>query len=283
MICSHPITVKGNILPCGKCTFCKIQKTKEWSVRLLCESLYWKKKSMVTLTYSDEFLPDGNTLVKSHLQDFFKRLRARIEPLRIKYFACGEYGESYNRPHFHIALLGCDDQAIIESCWPFGFVYVRPFVWNTVKYVCEYVFKKYSEKYNKVIYGDRLPPFQVQSNGIGLRFIEDYADNLRETLALPVHGEAINLPRYFVDKLGISNSELIKYNSKKNHHSAVVFQSRLDKRLKRVFDGIKSLKDLNNFRIEDYADELQKEINFQRDFNQRQFEKLRDMRKGKKR
>ena len=283
-MCAHPIEVKGSTFPCGKCVFCKIQKTKEWSVRLLCESLYWKKKCMVTLTYDDDHYPFLGTLVKEDLQDFFKRLRDKIKPLRLKYFACGEYGESSGcRPHYHVILFGCDDESIIKSCWPFGFIYVRPVVWNTVKYVCQYVFKKYSEKYNKAIYGVLLPPFQLQSNGIGSRFIEDYSDNLRETLCLPVHGEPINLPRYFVDKLGISRGELVNYNLKKNKHSAVVFQKRLDKRLKRVLNNIKDLNDLNSFVIEDYARDLQAEINAQREFNQRQFDKLRELKRGVKR
>lgn len=283
MMCSHPVTVKGNIFPCGKCTFCKIAKTKEWSVRLMCESLYYKKKCMVTLTYDDDHLPVDGSLDKSDLQNFFKRLRDRIKPVRLKYFACGEYGDTYNRCHFHIVLFGCDDQALIDSCWQKGFVYVRPFLWNTVKYVCQYVFKKYTEKYNRVVYGDRLPPFQVQSKGLGLRFLEDYSDNLKSVLAVPVHGEPINLPRYFVDKLGITSAELVEHNRKKNRLSANRFQKRLDKRLNRVINEIKDLRDLNDFNIEVYAGRLQDEINAQREFNQRMYDKIRDLKRGVKR
>lgn len=270
-MCTHPIEVRGMVLPCGKCTFCKIAKTKEWSVRLLCEAIYWDKKSMLTLTYDDEHLPSGNTLVKSDLQDFFKRLRARIYPDKIKYFACGEYGDQFGRPHYHIAILGVEDEKLVSSCWPYGFVKVRPFHWNTVKYVCRYVFKKYGVSWNKKIYGDLEPPFQLQSNGIGLSFIKEYKDILKENLSIPVYGEKINLPRYYVDKLGITSRQLVDYNLKKNLKSAAKFQKRLDVRLSKVIDNINDLNDLNSFNIEKYAAELQNEINNQREMNQKHY------------
>lgn len=282
-MCTHPIRVRGMLLPCGRCTFCKIAKTKEWSVRLLCESLYWKEKCMVTLTYNDLYLPSDGSLVKDDLRNFFKRLRDRIKPNKIKYFACGEYGEDKTRPHYHICLLGCEDEVLLNDCWRKGFIYVRPFVWETVKYVCQYVYKKYGEKFNRQVYGDLQPPFQFQSNGIGKDFCDDYADNLRQVLAVPVKGEPINLPRYFAERLGIKSSDLIAHNSKKNHKNSVVFSKRLDKRIKKVIDNIHDLKDLNKFQIEDYADDLQNEIDYQREFNQNMYDRLRSQKRGFKR
>jgi hypothetical protein len=66
-------------------------------------------------------VPFINYLRTSDLQKFFKRLRRQIDLLypyeensKIRYFACGEYGETYLRPHFHIILF-CDSENVSEN------------------------------------------------------------------------------------------------------------------------------------------------------------------------
>ena len=59
-------------------------------------------------------------LCKQDLIRFFKRFRKRLdeefkrEPHRISYYACGEYGPTTYRPHFHV-LLFFDNEKIIEK------------------------------------------------------------------------------------------------------------------------------------------------------------------------
>ena len=40
---------------------------------------------------------------------------------RIKYFACGEYGNNTHRPHYHAIIYGVgldrDDKRIMRECW----------------------------------------------------------------------------------------------------------------------------------------------------------------------
>ena len=63
--------------------------------------------AFVTLTYADDQLPDGNSLCPEDVTKFLKRLRKRIDPVKIRYFLCGEYGEgSTSRPHYHLILFG---------------------------------------------------------------------------------------------------------------------------------------------------------------------------------
>ena len=58
----------------------------------------------MTLTYDEKNLPDR--LKKEHLQKFIRNLRD--DGKEIKYFACGEYGDTTNRPHYHMCIFGSD-------------------------------------------------------------------------------------------------------------------------------------------------------------------------------
>ena len=83
-------------VPCGKCIICQENRRSEWATRMELESRTAKTTSFLTLTYSPEFRPDE--LKVDHLQKFFKRLRKRIS---CRYFACGEYGDLHQAPHYH--------------------------------------------------------------------------------------------------------------------------------------------------------------------------------------
>lgn len=89
-------------VPCGRCLGCRLDHAKMWSDRCMLELQDHDEAYFVTLTYDDQHvtLSDENaaTLVKSDLQNFFKRLRK--DGQKIRYFACGEYGENTFRPHY---------------------------------------------------------------------------------------------------------------------------------------------------------------------------------------
>lgn len=112
-------------VPCGKCYHCNITRVNEWTTRMVLESMYNKYCYFVTLTYGirsehtevfAETYPRWSScnqtgvyqntplvLRKSHLQKFFKRLRKNTG-VKFKYFAVGEYGHKFGRPHFHMIL-----------------------------------------------------------------------------------------------------------------------------------------------------------------------------------
>lgn len=219
--------IDGMKVPCGKCLNCRVQKRKEWSMRILHETESWLNYMFVTLTYSPEHLPYNKTSIyptlrKSDLQKFFKRLRKDINPFKIKYFACGEYGEETMRPHYHLILfgLGLGDKQTIMDNWPyadwqvqairdksFGLVELK-----SIEYVAGYINKKLSGELADEEYGhqNKEPGFKISSQGIGKQFALDNKDQLQQDLSINVFGTKHALPRYYIDKCNINISEAKK-------------------------------------------------------------------------
>ena len=118
------------LLPCGNCIGCRLEYSRQWAIRMLCELEDTKKYGngeacFLTLTYNNEHLPEKNycydsdgveyispyhPLNKRDIQLFIKRLRKRFQTKKIRYYLCGEYGSDDNtkRPHYHLVLFGID-------------------------------------------------------------------------------------------------------------------------------------------------------------------------------
>ena len=75
---------------------CRQNRARSWSFRCLAE-LQGTTALFLTITYDDENNP--GYLLKKDLQDFHKRLRKAFGPFR--FYACGEYGDTTHRPHYH--------------------------------------------------------------------------------------------------------------------------------------------------------------------------------------
>lgn len=205
MQCFKPIYIDNvGTVPCGKCVGCRIARTREWALRLLHESCYFDKTCFLTLTYDDEHLPRTGGLVKSHLQLFFKLMRLDYD---IKYFACGEYGDLFGRPHYHVILFGInrdsecfyDDDDGKSRCvyWHNGFINVGNVSVDSINYVTGYVQKKYSGKLAKEMYGDKLVPFCVMSKGLGKRYLIDNVGYAINHVSMRYKGKDVGLPRYY--------------------------------------------------------------------------------------
>ena len=210
MQCVHPISVDNSrwhgygskksgyipsriLVPCGKCIACRINKTREWKSRLIMESCSWKDDCFLTLTYDNEHLPPDAGLHKEHLQKFFKRLRRRLDEQgrEIRYFAVGEYGDKFDRPHYHAIVFGLnpfsDDSQLVVDCWPFGNVDFGSVTPQSIGYVCGYVQKKLTGDAS-ANYGFNIPPFQLASQHLGDDFVRKYADVLRDKKAFVFQG-----------------------------------------------------------------------------------------------
>lgn len=140
---------------CGQCIGCRLDRARMWSLRCMHEASLHEDNCFLTLTYSDENLPQYGSLNHRDFQLFFKRLR-KSAPAR--YYMCGEYGEQFKRPHFHACVFGFNfnDRKLfsnrdgirlytsdhLSSLWPHGFATVGDLTLESANYVARYVLKK---------------------------------------------------------------------------------------------------------------------------------------------
>lgn len=218
----HP---HGVTVPCGKCMMCRIAKRREWTLRLTHELASSQDGIFITLTYDDENLPRKNptreipnpfpTVVKSDLQKYFKRLRKAIGEKKIKYFACGEYGDLNERPHYHaivsnMSILSDSDCNAVTDCWSKGFTHIGIAEFDSIQYVAGYIEKKLTGPLGKKYYQDlgRDPVFRLVSQGIGKEYALKHRDQLSQNLYSSIKGKKMNLPRYYVDVLQLDPADL---------------------------------------------------------------------------
>ncbi len=114
--------------------------------------------SFITLTFNDANLPQDGSLDIVVFQKFMKRLRKRISPIKIRFYACGEYGENFGRPHYHACIFGYAfpgktpwkevngemlyRSVTLEKAWPFGYSSVGTVTFSSAAYVARYIVKK---------------------------------------------------------------------------------------------------------------------------------------------
>lgn len=190
------------------------------------EASLHERNSFLTLTYAE----DPISLRVDDLQRFFKRLR--FSGARVRYFACGEYGEELGRPHFHVCLFGEDfsldrvpyskglwDSPALTELWGHGSCKVGELSFESAAYVAGYVLKKVTGK-QELLLDDGLlphysrvsdetgelhfvePEFAVMSRrpGIGRGWFDEFADEVIRDDSVIVRGRECKPPRFY-DKL----------------------------------------------------------------------------------
>lgn len=231
MNCKHPYLGKkktGEVVAtgCGRCLWCRIQRRREWTLRLQFESEQYKDKWFITLTYDEANNP--RTLVKKDLQLFIKRLRKHCESKKVRYYAVGEYGDETARPHYHAIIFGPDEadlkayyvhylqkyqSKLLTEIWPYGLHDLGSVTVESIQYVAGYVHKKL---YGKDKYPNgMIPPFSLMSRLIGYDyFVEEQLQNVIEDGALKMRGKAVTVPRSFIRKMRRSNIKELVENGK---------------------------------------------------------------------
>lgn len=193
---------KPVILPCGQCIGCRLERSRQWAVRSVHEASLYENNCFVTLTYRDECLPTFSSLDPEAVPLFMKRLRKRFGD-GIRVFYCGEYGDQYSRPHYHLIIFNFDfldkypwqkvndhvyyRSPSLEELWTFGMSTIGDVTFESAAYVARYVTKKVTGKaatlhYNGVdkrtgeVFWERVPEFARPSRrpGLGRPWIEKF-------------------------------------------------------------------------------------------------------------
>lgn len=215
----------------------------EKSTRLELEMAAHLHSTFVTLTYADApqmqgpLLPGqvrpGPTLIRKDLSDWLKRLRERYHrenenSLPLRFFACGEYGDVNQRPHYHVILFGykgcrygrsryedgrtldcCYSCDLVRDTWDRGIVQCEPVAGAHLRYIAGYVLKKMTSKHDRRLAG-RAPEFSggsLRQGGMGIGAVPELArrslkQNYDVISQVPLHnGKRGNIGRYLKRKI----------------------------------------------------------------------------------
>lgn len=182
MLCRKPFM--AGVLPfgCGQCLPCRINRRRLWTHRIMLESLKHGQSCFVTLTYSPDKIPLGNSLRPADTQLWLKRVRKAVgSKMKIRYFLVGEYGDHTQRPHYHVALfgLGMESRLLLHEKWSNGHIFVGDLTKDSAQYIAGYVTKKMTSKSDERLKG-RYPEFARMSlrPGIGASAMKDVAEVL---------------------------------------------------------------------------------------------------------
>ncbi|AXH74734.1 MAG: replication initiator protein [Microviridae sp.] len=217
------------LLPCGRCTGCRLERSRQWAVRCMHEASLHKKNCFLTLTFDSEHCPRDMSLNYRVFQLFMKRFRKIVSPVPLRFYMCGEYGELFGRPHYHALIFGYDfpDKAyysksgagetvyisdLLSKLWPFGMATIGECTFNSAAYVSRYIMKKVTgdaavDHYRYVdletgeIY-QRLPEFNCMSRkpGIGTGWYRRYSGDVFPRDYVVARSRPSKPPRFY-DKL----------------------------------------------------------------------------------
>lgn len=202
---SYPIY---EYVPCRKCEECVSIRKSQWCFRALAEAEHAFNSVFLTLTYSDDCLPDGANVCLRDVQLFFKRMRKNISlwypdfdtdsqtGYPLKYFCCSEYGSKKQRPHYHMILWNCPmSSGEIERTWKLGFIKVKPCIEPTVQYTLKYfACKDFAPE-------GRVQNFCVMSKNIGREWLSDNLYYDKTYVTMPGKNYKIPIPPYYRDRL----------------------------------------------------------------------------------
>lgn len=232
-------------LPCGRCTGCRIDKSRDWAIRCMHEAQMHPSNSFITLTYADEHVPDDYSVYVRTLQLFMKRLRKSLKTSTVRFFGCGEYGDRFYRPHYHAIIFNHDfpDRKFLKftdtgerlytsekllDVWPYGYNTIGDVTFKSAAYCSRYVLKKQvGDKADEHYW--RLNPFTMQMvrqqpefatqsrmPGLGLSWFYKYKADVFPSDFVVVDGNKLPVPRYYLTKLAEEEQELIKKARSKN-------------------------------------------------------------------
>lgn len=272
MSCYYPVGCKSRagpaFRPCGNCIGCRLEQSRQWAVRATHEAQLHDENSFITLTYSEEALPNDLSLRKEIMQAFLKKLRRKLEPTLIRFLGCGEYGDGLGsrpiNPHYHLCIFGYsfpDREPIhidprrayhgrikgdhtlyrsdlLEKVWTdadgnsLGFSTVGDLSFESAAYVARYVCKKITGPSAREFYQGRIPEFAFMSRmpGLGRRWIEKFKGDVYPKDYYHINGIRQRPVKYYDTWLEKNHPEVWKEVKGKR----IIEQERLDNEGKSV-------------------------------------------------
>lgn len=170
--------------------------------------------SFVTLTYQDKHLPELGSLDLGAYQRFMKRLRKATTP-GLRFFGCGEYGEKFGRPHYHIILFNhrpsdtklhkrgeeynLYTSKFMDEVWGLGNTIIGDVTFDSCAYVARYCMKKITGKLAAEHYQGRTPEFLTMSRrpGLGSTYFDKYKHEIYAHDSVIINGHPTRPPRYY--------------------------------------------------------------------------------------
>jgi len=226
-------------LPCGQCIGCRLEYSRQWAIRCVHESQMYDQNCFITLTYDDVNVPHDGSLNKKHFQDFMKRLRKHYKANKdnpIRYYHCGEYGETFNRPHYHACLFNHDftDKVLwqtknncrlytsdaLSKLWPYGYSIIGDVTFDSAAYVARYIAKKVTGKLADDHYQGRQPEYCTMSRrpGIGKAWYDKYKSDLFPHDKTIIKGKEVPIPKFYYTLHDLDDPSLnqqLKFKRKK--------------------------------------------------------------------
>lgn len=191
------------------------------------EEKYARSAFFITLTYNNDNLPVTKNgfleIRKRDLQNFFKRLRKAHSSKKknpqyykqsIKYYAVGEYGGRFKRPHYHVILFNANVN-LVELAWTnsnkvfkgksMGQIHYGYVSGASVGYTMKYISKPSKIPIHRN--DDRTPEFSLMSKGLGECYLtkamiayHHYA-MVQRAFVMTQDGKQLAMPRYYRDRI----------------------------------------------------------------------------------
>lgn len=253
----NPTTKQALTVCCGRCLPCRIRKQSKAVFRIDAERRFseFKRAYFVTLTYADDFVPhqyikcdkrtgeilkdiksDDPILNPDHIINFFKRFR-RYSGIKCSYFYVGEYGDTFDRPHWHFILhCNSDWRTVVEyvkHAWSvsaskddrrkgnfslsrtysvmrrsMGRITVSSVTMRRMRYCAKYVVKDNNSN-------NLVPKFARWSKGYGYNWLfQPEAKYVRRNCLLFAYtsdGKPASLDRYYLSRLYSSGERVQAY------------------------------------------------------------------------
>ena len=243
-----PLGSKGRLykdrLACGQCVGCRLDRARDWAIRIMHEASLHNKNSFITLTYKDS----PGTLIKKDIVDFMKSLRHKLSPKKIRFYMCGEYGErdddknqrkKFEHPHYHIIIFGHDFEdkkywteengyqyyrsKTLEKIWNKGYSTIGSVTYESASYTARYLMKKILGNKAEAWYKGVEPEYTNMSRmpGIGRKWIEKFKEDVYKRDELIIKGLARKPPKYYDSIFDLTNPKQLESIKKERNLKAL--------------------------------------------------------------